>query len=214
MLVMKPRRHSPSFQPLAALGLVLLAVLPLASAHAWSLNLDAASRRVFLHVGNGSLNANNPTINLVSVNLTGAQLLGGAPQAMTSNSTQSQSLYGDNHTTCPTPASQIMVGASYRRSNGGDGPASATLGVTSPTHLVSAAGDTIPFSQISWTVAAPGSGVPNVIPAGTFSGAAQTLASVPANRYIENCHSFIYANSAIRAAGTYTGQVTYTLSSP
>ncbi|EWS63711.1 hypothetical protein Y695_03055 [Hydrogenophaga sp. T4] len=56
--------------------------------------------------------------------------------------------------------------------------------------------------------------MPNVIPAGTFNGGTQTLATVPANRYIENCHSFIYANSAIRAAGTYNGQVTYTLSSP
>jgi hypothetical protein len=132
---------------------------------------------------------------------------------MTSNSSQSASLF-DGFATCPTPASQIMVGASYRRSNAANGPATATLRVTSPANLVSAAGDTIPFSQISWTVAAPGSGVPNVIPAGAFSGAVQTLTTVPANTYIENCHSFIYANSAIRAAGTYTGQVTYTLTSP
>ena len=52
------------------------------------------------------------------------------------------------------------------------------------------------------------------IPAGTFNGGTQTLATVPANRYIENCHTFIYANSAVRAAGTYNGRVTYTLSSP
>ena len=31
-------------------------------------------------------------------------------------------------------------------------------------------GDTIPFSEISWTVAAPGSPQPNVISAGTFNG--------------------------------------------
>lgn len=214
ILVMKLRRHAPLFRPLAAAGLVLLACAPMVSAHAWSLNIAAASRRVFLHVGNGTLNADNSTVNLVSANLTGAQLISGAPQAMISNSTQANSLFGDNYTTCPTPTSQIMVGASYRRSSASDGPASATLRVTSPANLVSAAGDTIPFSQISWTVAAPGSGVPNVIPAGTFTGAAQTLTTVPANTYIENCHSFIYANSAIRAAGTYTGQVTYTLTSP
>lgn len=213
MLVMKPLRHAPSFRPLAAAGLVLLACAPLVSAHAWSLSIAAASRRVFLHVGNGTLNADNGTVNLVSANLTGAQLISGAPQAMTSNSTQANSLYGDNYATCPTPASQIMVGASYRRNNN-SAPASATLRVTSPANLVSAAGDTIPFSQISWTVSAPGSSAPNVIPAGTFNGASQTLTTVPANTYIENCHSFIYANSAIRAAGTYTGQVTYTLTSP
>lgn len=213
MLVMKPLRHAPSFRPLAAAGLVLLACAPLVSAHAWSLSIAAASRRVFLHVGNGTLNADNGTVNLVSANLTGAQLISGAPQAMTSNSTQANSLYGDNYATCPTPASQIMVGASYRRNNN-SAPASATLRVTSPANLVSAAGDTIPFSQISWTVSAPGSSAPNVIPAGTFNGASQTLTTVPANTYIENCHSFVYANSAIRAAGTYTGQVTYTLTSP
>jgi hypothetical protein len=207
----------PSIRHLSRLGraLALLLVLggQIASAHAWSLGLAAASRRVFLHVGNGTANGNNGTVNLVTANLTGAQLIGGAPQAMTTNSTQSQSLY-DGYTTCPNPASQIMIGASYRRSNANNGPASATLRVTSPANLTNAAGDTLPFSQISWTVSAPGSPQPNIIPAGTFNGATQTLASVPANTYIENCHSYIYANSAIRASGTYNGRVTYTLTSP
>jgi hypothetical protein len=198
---------------LAALGLLVLCCTPMGAAHAWSITLAAASRRVFLHVGNGTAERDNGTVNRVSANLTGAQLLSGAPQAMTSDSTQSASLY-DGYNTCPTPASQVIIGASYRRSNANNGPASATLRVTSPANLVSAAGDTIPFGQISWTVSAPGSGVPNVIPAGTFNGATQTLATIPANTYIENCHSFSYANSAVRAAGTYNGQVTYTVSSP
>lgn len=197
---------------LAALGLLVLCCAPLGAAHAWSITLAAASRRVFLHVGNGTAEGNNATVNLVSATLTGAQLLSGTPQAMTSDSTQSASLY-DGFTTCPTPASQVIIGASYRRNNASS-PASATLRVTSPANLTSAAGDTIPFSQISWTVSAPGSGVPNVIPAGTFNGATQTLTTIPANTYVENCHSFSYANSAVRAAGTYNGQVTYTMSSP
>jgi hypothetical protein len=200
---------------LAAAGLLLLCGAQLGAAHAWSLSVAAASRRVFLHVGNGTLDTDNATVNLVSATLTVPQMLGATPLAMTTNSTQSASLYGDGYTTCPTPASQIMVGASYRRSSTTNGAASATLRVSSPANLVNAAGDTIPFGQISWTVAAPGSGVPNVIPAGTFSGGStQTLATVPANTYIENCHSFSYANSALRAAGTYNGRVTYTLSSP
>lgn len=196
--------------------LLLAAALlaPALDAQAWSLTLAAASRRVFLHVGNGSADADNGTINTVSVTLTGAQLLSGSAQAMTSNSTQSASLYGDGYTTCPNPSTQVMVGASYRRSNANNGPASATLRVTSPANLSNAAGDTIPFTQISWTVSAPGSGNPNVIPAGTFNGGTQTLATIPANTYIENCHSFSYANSAVRAAGSYSGQVTYTVSSP
>jgi len=192
---------------------LLLAGLQAVAAHAWSLNLSPASRRVFLHVGNGTANADNSTVNLVQVTVPGAQVGNGVAQAMTSNSTQSTSLYGDGYTTCPTPSTQVMVGASYQRNNN-SAPASATLRVTSPASLVSAAGDTIPFSQISWTVSAAGSSVPGIIPAGTFSGATQTLTTVPANTYIENCHSFRYANSALRAAGTYTGQVTYTLTSP
>lgn len=195
-------------------GLLVAAGLHAVPAHAWSLSLAAASRRVFLHVGNGTANGNNGTINLVTATLTGAQLLAGTPQAMTSNSTQSGSLYGDGYTTCPTPSTQVIVGASYRRSNAANGPASATLRVTSPANLTNAAGDTIPFNQISWTVSAPGSAAPNVIPAGTFNGATQTLATIPANTYIENCHTFSYANSAVRAAGTYNGRVTYTLTSP
>ena len=204
----------PSALRLIGAGLLVAAGLQAAPAHAWSLTIAAASRRVFLHVGNGTAEGNNGTINLVSATLTGAQLLAGAPQAMTSNSTQSASLYGDGFTTCPTPTTQVIVGASYRRSNAANGPASATLRVTSPASLSNAAGDTIPFNQISWTVSAPGSGNPNVIPAGTFNGATQTLATIPANTYIENCHTFSYANSAIRAAGTYNGRVTYTLTSP
>ena len=197
-----------------SLALLLVTGAQLASAHAWSLGIAAASRRVFLHVGNGTADGNNNTINMVTATLTGTQLIGGAPQAMTTDSTQSRSLWGDGYTTCPNPASQIMIGASYRRSNANNGPASATLRVTAPANLTNGAGDTLPFSQISWTVSAPGSPQPNIIPAGTFNGSTQTLASVPANTYIENCHSYIYANSAIRAEGTYTGQVTYTLTSP
>ncbi|WP_332742486.1 hypothetical protein [Hydrogenophaga sp.] len=211
---MKRAARPSTLKSLASACVVLLCCAEMASAHAWSLTVNAASRRVYLHVGNGTFEGNNGTVNLVQVAVPFNLVGNGAAQAMTSNSTQNLSLQGDGYNTCPTPTSQVMIGASYRRSNGGNGPASATLSVTSPANLVNAAGDTIPFSQISWTVSAPGSGVPNVIPAGTFNGGTQTLATVPANRYIENCHTYSYANSAVVAAGTYNGRVTYTLSSP
>ncbi|MDP3809748.1 MAG: hypothetical protein U1B84_31185 [Variovorax sp.] len=211
---MKPVSRSSTLKCLASAGIALLCCAEVATAHAWSLTLNAASRRVYLHVGNGTFEGNNGTINTVEVTVPFAQVGNGTFQAMTSNSTQSISLQGDGYNTCPTPASQVMVGASYRRSNAANGPASATLSVSSPANLTNGNGDSIPFSQISWTVAAPGSGVPNVIPAGTFNGGVQTLATVPANRYIENCHSFRYANSAVVPAGTYNGRVTYTLTSP
>jgi hypothetical protein len=218
---MKRTPRSRHFRPAAGACLALLCLAEMAAAHAWSLTITSGSRRLFLHVGNGTVSCASGTlngaagtggaINLVQVTVPTAQLGNGTALAMTSDSTQSISLYGDGNNTCPTPANQLMVGAGYRRNSGA---ASATLTVSSPANLTSAAGDTIPFTQISWTVSAPGSGVPNVIPAGTFNGGTQTLATVPGNTYIENCHAYSYANSAVRAAGTYNGRVTYTLSSP
>ena len=139
-------------------GLLLLGLAELATAHAWSLNINSGSRRLFLHVGNGSVSnasgnfngatGTNGAINLVQVTVPAAQLGNGTDLAMTSDSTQSTSLYGDGNNTCPTPSSQVMVGAGYRRNSGS---ANATLTVSSPANLTSAAGDTIPFTEISWT---------------------------------------------------------------
>lgn len=206
---------------LAGVCLVLCCGAEMASAYAWSLTVTSGSRRLFLHVGNGNLSGSSGTlngsagrggsVNLVQVTVPVAALGNGTAQPMTSNSTQNISLYGDGNNTCPTPASQVMVGAGYRRNSGA---ANATLTVSSPANLTNANGDTIPISQISWTVSAPGSGAPNVIAPGTFNGGTQTLATVAGNTYLENCHTFSYANSAVRAAGTYNARVTYTLASP
>ncbi|MBW0172545.1 MAG: hypothetical protein ACT6SF_05485 [Hydrogenophaga sp.] len=214
-------RHHRTTRSAVGACLALLCLAEIATAHAWSLTLTSGSRRLFLHVGNGALSGSSGTlngtagtsgaINLVQVTVPVAQLGNGTDLPMTSDSTQAVSLYGDGNNTCPTPASQVMVGAGYRRNSGS---ANATLTVTSPANLTSASGDTIPFTEISWTVSAPGSGAPNVIPAGTFNGGTQTLVTVPGNSYFENCHSFVFANNAVRAAGTYNGRVTYTLSSP
>ena len=205
----------------ASTCLALLCLAEMAAAHAWSLTITSGSRRLFLHVGNGAMSGTSGTlngsagtsgpINLVQVTVPVAQLGNGTDLPMTSDSTQSTSLYADGYNTCPTPASQVMIGAGYRRNSGS---ANATLTVSSPSSLTNASGDAIPFTEISWTVAAPGSSAPNVIPAGTFNGGTQTLATVPGNSYFENCHSYVYANNAVRAAGTYNGRVTYTLSSP
>lgn len=219
---MKREPRSSTARHLASAGLALLCVAEMAAAHAWSLSVTAGPRRLFLHVGNGAVSGSSGTlngaagrsgpINTVSVAPTVAQLLSGAALAMTSDSTQNISLYGDGNNTCPTPASQLMIGAGFRRDSG---PNSATLTVTSPTNLTDlATGEVIPINQISWTTSAPNGGIANIIPAGTFNGGTQTLTSVPGNRYIENCHTFSYANSTVRAAGNYTGTVTYTLSSP
>lgn len=219
---MKRALRSSTPRHLASVCVVLLCVAEMAAAHAWSLNITSGSRRLFLHVGNGAVsNANGSfngsvgrsgPINTVSVAPSVAQMLSGAALAMTSDSTQNISLYGDGNNTCPTPASQLMVGAGFRRNNGAN---SATLTVSSPPNLTDmVTGEVIPITQISWTTSAPNGGIADIISAGTFNGGTQTLATVPGNRYYENCHTFSYANSALRAAGTYTGQVTYTLASP
>ncbi len=202
----------PSRLPRAA---VLFMGLAASSAwvQAWTLTLSAAPRRVFLQVGNGTAFGNNGQVNLVSATVPAAQLVTGTTQLMSSDSTQARSPV-DNFAVC-TPPSQIYVGGSYQRSSTTNGPASALLQVTSQPNLVSATGDTIPFSQISWTVSSLGNDAsPNVIPPGSFSGGTQMLATVPANRFIENCHTFRYANTVMRSAGTYNGQVTYTLATP
>jgi len=218
---MKRTAHHTTARRAASACLVVLGLAEAATAHAWSLNVTAGDRRLFLHVGNGTLSGasgtlnatptTNATVNRVEVSVPVAQLGNGSGLAMTSNSTQSISLYGDGFNTCPTPASQVMVGAGFRRNSGSN---SATLTVASPATLINGSGDTIAFTQISWTVSAPGGGEPNVIPAGTFNGGTQTLTTLPGNTYIENCHTFSYANSVLPASGTYNGTVTYTLTAP
>ena len=188
-------------------------VCAMGPAQAWTLTIAAAPRRLYLQVGNGVW-GNSATVNTVSVSVPAQQLGNGAGMAMTSDSTQAISPY-DNYLVCSPPA-QIFVAASYQRSNAANGPSSAVLQVSSPAFLTSPGGDTIPFSQISWTVSSLGSSdsTPGVIPPGTFNGATQVLATVLANRLIENCHTFHFANTATRAAGTYTGQVVYTIATP
>lgn len=218
---MKPTTRSSPAQLAAKTCLALLCAAEMASAHAWSLNVTGGSRRLYLHIGEGRSSGSTGTlngtagtsgrVNLVSVTVPGAQLGNGTPLPMTSNSNQANSLYGDNNNTCPNPTERMMIGAGYRRN--GSAPANATLTVSSIGGLSNGT-DTIPFTEIGWAVSAPDSPNPNVIPAGSFNGASQTLATVPGNTYLETCHVFSFANSAVRAAGTYNGQVIYTLSSP
>ncbi len=125
----------------------------------------------------------------------------GAPQAMTTNSTVGGSSY-DGFVFCNTPA-QLYIGGFYRFNNNTAG-AAATLTATSPANLTSAAGDTIPLAPISSTSSGIGDSGAQPFPAGTFTGATQTIGTIQRNQSAESCHTFSYANSAIRAAGTTT----------
>ncbi len=173
---------------------------------------------IYLQVGVGSFNgiyssggspANNATVNVVSVTVPAAQVGNGAAQTMTTNSTASRSYY-DNYVFCNAPA-QLYVGGFYRNTaNTG----AATLTTSSPANLVNASGDSIPFSQISWTSSGNGDSGAQPFPAGSFNGATQVIGTIRRNQWAESCHTFRYANSNFVASGTYSGRVTYTLSTP
>lgn len=176
--------------------------------HAWVLTINPGTRAVYLQVGNGTANANNATINLVSTTVPAGAVGRGTAQTMTSDSTQSISFF-DNYVVCNPPA-QVYVGGFYRQPS--TTATVAVMQVTSPSNLTSGT-DVIPFTQIRWTSTANGNAAAD-IPAGAFTGATQTLVNVGSNRWVENCLTFTYANTAVVPAGTYNGRVTYTLTAP
>jgi hypothetical protein len=185
----------------------LAACSAIAGALAFSVNIGTGTRAIYLQVGNGSFTGTysgggtpgkNATVNQVTVTVPAAALGSGTAQQMTSNSTQAVSYY-DNFTFFRLPGTT----------------GTATLSVTtSAANLVNATGDTIPFSQVSWTSSGLGDTGGQPIPAGAFTGGTQTLATFGVNTWNESCHTFSYANTARVAAGTYTGRATYTLSAP
>ncbi|MGZ5079724.1 MAG: hypothetical protein ACXWHZ_09310 [Usitatibacter sp.] len=188
-------------------------------ASAYSVNITAGTRAIYLQVGNGSFTGtysgggtpgNNATINKVSVAVPASAVGSGVAQQMSSDSTQATSYY-DNFTFCSPPV-QVYVGGFFRLPGA---VGTATLSVTtSAANLVNATGDTIPFSQISWTSSGIGDTGVEAIPGGTFTGGTQTLATFNVNTWKESCHTFSYANTSSVASGTYTGRATYTLSAP
>ncbi len=177
-------------------------------ADAWILTITPGARTVYLGVGNSTTNAANATINLVSVSVAANVVGTGAAQAMTSNSTQANSPY-DGFNVC-VPPNQVYIGGYFREPSTTANVAS--LQVTTPANLSNGV-DTLPFSQISWTSTALGNAAAD-IPAGTFNGAVLFLRNINSNRFVENCHTFSYANTNLVAAGVYNGRATYTLTSP
>jgi hypothetical protein len=112
--------------------------------------------------------------------------------------------------TCP--AGVVYLDAEARSNNGGNGGDTATLSVNSATPLSDGAGNTIPFSQISWVASGF---APITLPSGTFSGSAsQVLATFAASQRNQQCHQFQYLNAQYFPGGTYNGRVTYTMSMP
>lgn len=189
------------------------------AAFAFTVNITAGTRAMYLQVGQGTFTGtmnsggtpgNNATINVVSVTVPAAAVGNGVAQAMTSNSAVSTS-YWDGYAFC-NPPNQVYIGGFFRRPAASAG--NATLTVSTAANLTNATGDTIPFTEISWTSTGNGDAGAEPIPSGTFNGGVQTLATLTGNTWNESCHTFSYANAAQVAAGTYTGRATYTMSAP
>ena len=199
----------------------LLTALPGASG-AFTVSIAAGTpTTIYLQVGigtfsGGNYNAggtpgNNPTINNETVTVAAAAVGNGVQQAMTTNSTAANSFY-DGFLFC-SAGTQLYIGGFYRTLSLSN--AAATVTATVPAALTDGAGDTIAFSQISWTSSGNGDSGAQPFPAGTFTaGGVQTVGTIAKNNWAESCWTFSYLNATVPPAGTYTGRVTYTLSTP
>ena len=56
---MKRMTRQTTARPLASVCLALLCMAEMAAAHAWSLNVTSGARRLFLHVGNGTVSGSS-----------------------------------------------------------------------------------------------------------------------------------------------------------
>jgi len=198
--------------------LLLLASLGIVDAAAYTVTIGTGTKAAYLRVGDGTITggnynaggtpAINTTVNLVSVTVPAASVGNATAQAMTGTGRSTSDW--DGFAFCN--AGQTYIAAFFRLPTNPN--QSATLRVNTPANLTSAGGDTIPITQISWTSSGNGDTGAQPFPAGTFTGGTQTLATLLRNTWAESCHSFSYANAAIRAAGTYNARATYTLATP
>jgi len=187
------------------------------AARAFTVNISSGSSMLYLQigVGAGTYNPNsnpvtNPAVNTVSVAVPVTAVASGTPQPMGSNSGPTSS-YVDGVPFCS--AGQLYVGGLHRRNALAIFASRATLTATSPATLTNGTGQSIPFTEISWTSSGSrGGSAP--FAGGTFTGGTQTIGYVEVNQFADNCHAFSYLNSTVRAGGTYTGRVTYTLATP
>jgi hypothetical protein len=201
----------------AALGAAAMA----GPAAGYTLTLAPASpKTIYLQVGVGSFTANynaggqpgnNTTVNSVSTTVAASAVGDGTPQPMTTDSTATKSFL-DGYTYCSVPW-QLYIGGFYRTAGGTTAAAQVTA--TVPAALTNATGDTIPFSKIQWTSSGNGDNGAEPFPAGTFvNGGVQNVGAMASNTWNESCWTFSYLNNTVPPAGTFTGVVRYTMSSP
>ena len=204
--------------PARWIAIVVAALACAGHALAFEVGIRPGSRALYLQVGAGTVAGapfasggtpgDNPVVNRVSVTVAPAAIAAG-PVPMVTDSPVANSPYDGRPFCAPN---QVYVGGFFRRTGGG--LAAALLSVSTTTaSLVNAAGDTLPFSAISWTSGGIGDAAAT-IPSGSFTGGTQALLVVPRNTWFESCLSFVYANAQFVAAGTFSGRAVYTLSAP
>ena len=231
----RPRGTDPARCALRAgavaltLGVVVDLALPTGRASAFTVSLTAATpKEIYLQVGDGLFTGGNytpikgngqptgtpgvnTTINVMSVSVPANAVGNGTAQTMTTSSTAANSFW-DGFLFCNLAQQQLYIGGFYRTP--GAGTNTATVTATLPASLTDTAGDTIPFSQISWTSSGNGDAGAEPFPAGSFTSTSLTVGTIAQNQWAESCWTFSYKNSVVPAAGTFTGRVTYTLSAP
>ena len=219
---MPPSLKAPRWLARATLFLGLLPGI--APVQAYVTVITPGTRALFLQVGTGTMiganfssggiPGNNTTINEVTVTVPTASVGSGAPFAMSTNSTVTNSPL-DSFAFCTSPATtgQVYVGGFYRVP--GTTGNQAVLSVTAPPNLTNANGDTLSFSTIAWTSTGNSDATPT-IPSDSFNGtgAAKTLLAVTRNTWFESCLAFRYLNTQLVPGGTYSGRAVYTLSAP
>ena len=207
------------------IGAALFGAVPFIAAPgtAWSYTATlspVAPLTVYLQVGVGSFTGdyinggqpqNNTTINTVSASIPASAVGNGTAQTMTTDSTAAMSFI-DGFAFCNVPG-ELYIGGFYRTTGGKTAAAQVTA--TVPAALTNAGGNTIPFSKIRWTSSGNGDTGAEPFPAATFvNGGVQNVGSMASNTWNESCWTFSYLNNTVPPAGTFTGVVRYTLTSP
>ncbi|GAC1377009.1 MAG: hypothetical protein NVS3B3_17180 [Aquirhabdus sp.] len=195
---------------------LLLTLMILATdSRAFIVTINSGPRAVYLRVGDGVASgtfsgggtvASGGAISLVQVSVAAAQVGNSTLQPMSGNGRLTSDW--DNYAFCN--AGQVYIGGFYRNTSG---TAIAPLQVNTVTPLNNGSGNTIPFSQISWTMSG-NNDASNPIANGNFNDGTQTLVNISRNQWIESCFTFSYKNMTTPPAGTYTGRVIYTLTAP
>ena len=140
---------------------------------------------VFLQVGTGTMMADNGTIDVITVSVPAASIGNSTPIAATGGN-----LTGGSVT--------VVV-----RGNNGD----MTLASTSPAALSNGSGDNIAWTQIA-TATAGGTAHP------TINGAALPYTATGKVVNASGTWTYSYLNQFTQPPGVYTGQVTYTATTP